>query len=258
MKIFYLLLFVLSLQAHAQQGERRQPKVITGDQKYATKESGKSQQDFGVIGIHDNKVFSFLYFDRLEQRLKKGDDIFLWDINGWAGNDYHKLFIKTEGERKESRNEILYSRPISAYWDAQFGVRHDLIKAKDDRDFIVVGGQGMTPYLFEVDAAFYISDEGDISTVAEVEYSFQLSQRMKFIPRFEFEIALQDVEQYSIGSGITGFEVGGRLSYQIVREFAPYVGVSFEKKVFETANMLEAEGESTNHFSVVFGARLVL
>lgn len=259
MKIFYILLFVLSLQTHAQQDERKQPKIITGDQKYATEESGKSQEDFGEVGVHDNKTFAFLYIDRLEQRLQKDDgDVLLWDINGWAGNDYHKLFIKTEGVLKESQNEILYSRSISAYWDAQFGYRHDLIKKKDDRDFIVVGGQGTTPYLFEVDAALYVSDEGDVSTIAEIEYSFQLSQRMKFIPRFEFEIAFQDVEQYSIGSGVTGFEVGGRLSYEIIREFAPYVGVSLEKKVFETANMMEAEGKSTDHFAVVLGARLVL
>lgn len=252
-----VFLFLSALPTYAQHVHHEEVTVVTGEQKYALDEQGKPQQNFGVIPIHDNELFAFLYVNRLEQRLQESHDILFWDIHGWLGNDYHKLFLEREGQHEKSRNEILYGRPLSAFWNTLFGYRRDFIKAKADRNFAVIGIEGLAPFRFEVDAATYVSDEGDISATAEIEYILQLGQRLQFIPRFEVELALQDVEQYSVASGITSLEIGGRIGYQVIREIAPYLGVSWEKKLFETANMLAAEGKDTDHFAVVFGLRLI-
>jgi len=220
------------------------------------------QENFGVQQIHDEQLFYRVIGDRVEQRFQQGDNALLYDVQGWVGNDYNKLWLKAEGEYNTSQNqheetsfEALYSRNVVSFWDVQAGLRHDFINEEDDRDFAALGVQGLAPYWFEVEATSYVSDEGDISAVLEAEYDLLLSQRLILQPRFETEVAVQDVEDYNIGSGITGFETGLRLRYEVSRKFAPYVGISYEQATFETKDMLEADGEQTNNTAFVAGLK---
>jgi len=43
---------------------------------------------------------------------------------------------------------------------------------------------------------------------------------------------------------------------QIRREFTPYIGVSWLRKIGETAGLARREGEDVDIFSIVFGLRL--
>lgn len=241
------------------------PEVTTGIKKYVIEESGPPQENFGVVPIHDNRIFGFFFIDRLEQRLNRNNDNTLWDATGRIGNDDHRLYVETEGKYntskgnfETSRNELLYGYVYSSFWDIQAGYRRDFISKKDDREFGVLSLQGMAPFLFEVDAASYVSFEGDVSALVEVEYSFLLTQRTQLIPRFETEASLQEVKKYNIGRGLNGFEMGLRLSHQFWREFAPYLGVSWEKKVFGTADLLEDAGEDTSEAVFLLGARIII
>jgi len=58
-----------------------------------------------------------------------------------------------------------------------------------------------------------------------------------------------------IGSGFSDLELGLRLRYEIKREFAPYVGVSWERKLGRTADFAHADGEGTGGFAFVAGVR---
>lgn len=241
------------------------PEVTTGIKKYVIEKDGPPQKNFGVVPIHDNEIFSFLFIDRLEHRFQKEADISLWDITGRVGNDDHRLYVETEGEYnhaessvEESRNEFLYGYVITSFFDLQGGYRKDIFNEKDDRDFAVLSVQGMAPFLFEVDAATYLSTEGDFSAILEVEYSFLLRQRTQLIPRIELAASLQEVEDYSIGRGLNGMELGLRLSHQIVREFAPYVGISWERSTFGTAEMLKEEGEDISETVFLAGVRIII
>ena len=200
--------------------------------------------------------------DRLEMRYQDGDNVALYDIQGWYGNDYNKAWIKAEGEYNTSENEheqtsleALYSRNIASFWDVQAGLRHDFINDEDDRNFAAFGVQGLAPYWFEVEATSYLSDEGDVSAVLEAEYDLLLSQRFIIQPRFETEVSLNDVPEYNIGSGITGFETGIRARYEFSRKFAPYIGVSWEQAVGETADLMQADGEDTSKTFMVGGIK---
>lgn len=231
-------------------------------QKYAVDAQDGAQKNFGLQLVHDNKVFYTLMGDRLEQRFQQGDNAALFDVQAWIGGDYNKLWLKTEGEYNTSKAdweetsvEALYSRNVASFWDVQGGYRHDFIPEADDRDFAALGVQGLAPYWFEVEATSYVSDEGDVSAVLEAEYELLLSQRLILQPRFETEVAVQDVKEYNIGSGITGFETGLRLRYEFSRKFAPYVGVSWEQSVGETKDFLQADGEQTNNTAFVTGIK---
>lgn len=232
-------------------------------QKYAYSDDPNSgQKNFGVQLVHDNMVFYQILGNRLEQRIQKGDDVALFDFQGWIGTDYDKLWVKSEGEYNTSQSDlettsldVLYSRNISPFWDVQAGYRHDFIPDNDDRNFAALGLQGLAPYWFEIDATAYLSDEGKASAVIEAEYELLLTQKLVLQPRFETEIAVQDVEEYNIGSGITGFETGLRLRYEFSRKFAPYVGISWEQNVGETKNLIQNDGGDTSNTAFVTGIR---
>lgn len=196
--------------------------------KYAQDEKGRTAGNFGAIPVHDNMIFYTFSADRFEQRFQDGNDVALWDVKGWVGEDYNKLYLESEGEYntdeggyESAQVELLYNRNISTFWDLQVGFRHDFLNHADDRNFAALGVQGLAPYWFEVDATSYVSDEGDVSVIFEAEYDILLSQRLILQPRFETELTLQDVPEYNIGSGVTSVELGARLRYEISRKFAP-------------------------------------
>ncbi|MDH3239900.1 MAG: copper resistance protein B [Alphaproteobacteria bacterium] len=203
---------------------------------------------------------AFLQIEQLEYRAQDGDDAFVWDAEGWFGGDKEKVWFKTEGEQpiggklEEAEVQLLYSRLISDFFDVQAGLRHD-IKPDPQRTFAVLGLQGLAPYFFEVDAAAFLSNKGELSARLKGEYELLLTQRLILQPSAELNFSATTVEERGIGSGLTDVELGLRLRYEFVREFAPYIGINWERKVGKTADLARDEGEDTNVFSIVAGIR---
>lgn len=231
-------------------------------QRYADDARSGPQQNFGVQPIHDNQVFATFKADRFEYQWREdGIEILLWDIQGWVGNDYHKLYLESEGEVRlddddveEATVELLYSRNIDKFWDLQAGVRHDF-EPHPERSFAAVGVQGLAPQWFEVDATAYLSDDGDVSAKVEFEYELMLTQRLILIPRLESHVSFQDLPEYEEWEGITDLTAGARLTYQIRRELAPYIGVSWTRLLGETANRIEDRGGDIDSAAFIAGVR---
>jgi len=229
--------------------------------QYADDAQSGAQENFGV-NVHDNEVFAVFRADRLEFQTAEGKDLLLWDVQAWVGADYNKLWFKSEGtwlidqeKFEEAQTELFYSRNIASFWDAQVGIRHDF-KPDPDRTFAAFGVQGLAPLWFEVEATAYISEDGDVSAGFEAEFDLLLSQRLILQPRFESSIALQEVEEYGVGQGINDIELGVRLRYEFRREFALYIGVSWNRKLGETADLAEADGDDIDATSFVVGVKL--
>ncbi|MEO5656736.1 MAG: copper resistance protein B [Nitrospiria bacterium] len=210
--------------------------------------------------VVDNAVHTFVLADRLEYRWNAGEDRLLWDVQGWIGRDYQKLWIKTEGETLRrgpmgvAEIQVLYSRAIAEFWDLQAGWRYDP-RPSPSRNFLVVGAQGLAPYWFDVDATAFISDHGDLSARLEAKYDLLLTQRLIAQPRVETNLAAQRVDELGIGRGVNTIEIGLRLRYEVRREFAPYVGVSVTRVLGETANLARGRGADADVSSVVAGIR---
>lgn len=210
---------------------------------------------------HGGQTIWYAEGDRLEYQSNEGDPVFLWDAQGWYGGDRNRLWLKTEGEYdfdadevEEAEVQALWSRPVSRFFDLQAGVRHDFAPG-DDRTFAVAGVQGLLPYLFEIDAALFVSDDGDVEARVETEYEFLITQRLILQPRAELNFAAQDIQEYGVGSGLSSAEVGARLRYEIRRQFAPYVGVSWSRTVGDAADFARAAGDDTASVSFVAGVR---
>jgi copper resistance protein B len=199
--------------------------------------------------------------DQLEVAVRKGRDGYAWeDVQFWYGGDLNKLWLKSEGEGtfgegvESAEVQALWSRAVAPFFDLQAGLRYD-IRPKPDRAHLVLGLQGLAPYWFEIDAAAFLSDKGDLTARLEGEYDLRVTQQLILQPRVEVELAAQDVPELGIGSGLSTAEAGLRLRYEFVPEFAPYVGVEYQRAFGDTADFRRAEGEDAGGWSLVLGVR---
>jgi copper resistance protein B len=198
--------------------------------------------------------------DRAEVRINGEATGYLWDVQGYWGGDTAKLWLKSEGEGgfgeaiDDAEIQALYSRAIAPFFDLQLGVRRDL--APFGRNHAVLGIQGLARYRFEVDAALFLSDQGDLTARIEAELDQRLTQRLVLQPRTEIGLAAQDIPELGIGAGIDTISLGVRLRYEIVREFAPYIGVEQDWRIGGSADYARAQGTPVGITSFVVGVRL--
>ena len=210
-----------------------------------------------------NKAFGVLrkMFNLAEVQVRNGRDGYRWDGEAWFGGDINRLTVKSEGEGafregvEGAEVQALYSRAIGPYFNLQAGVRHDF-KPSPTRTYATLGFEGLAPYWFEIEGAAFVSDKGDVLGRLEGYYDQRVTQRLVLQPRVELNLSAQDMRAERIGSGLTDAEVGLRLRYEIRREFAPYVGVSWERKFGDTARFARADGEGTGGFAFVSGIRV--
>lgn len=200
-------------------------------------------------------------FNLAEFRVQKGDDAYRWDGEGWFGGDINRFVVKTEGEGavrggvESGEVQALYSRAIDPWFNLQAGVRHDF-KPGPARTYATIGFEGIAPYWFEVEGALFISDKGDLLGRLEGYYDQRITQHLVLQPRVELNFAAQDFPANGIGSGLSDAEFGLRLRYEIKREFAPYVGISWERKLGDTARFARAAGDRVKATSLVLGIRV--
>ena len=201
-----------------------------------------------------------IVFNLAEYRVQKGADAYRWDGEGWFGGDIDRFVVKTEGEGavrggvESGEVQALYSRAIGPWFNLQAGVRHDF-KPGPSRTYATIGFEGVTPYWFEVEGALFLSDKGDVLGRLEGYYDQRITQNLILQPRVELNFAAQDVPANGIGSGLSDAELGLRLRYEIRREFAPYIGVSWERKIGDSARFARAAGERVQATSLVVGIR---
>lgn len=199
-------------------------------------------------------------FNLAEYRVQKGGNAYHWDGEGWFGGDIDRFVVKSEGEGAvrggvgSAEVQALYSRAIGPWFNFQAGVRHDF-KPGPARTYATVGFEGIVPYWFDVEGALFLSDKGDVLGRLEGYYDQRITQRLILQPRAELNFAAQDVPENGIGSGLSNAELGLRLRYEIKREFAPYVGVSWERKFGATADFARAAGDRVQATSLVLGIR---
>jgi len=204
---------------------------------------------------------SALIADRLEYRAGKGRDGYSWQAMGWTGGDVDRLAFETEGEgtfrgKVESAEvRAAWRHALDPWWNLEIGARQDFAPGPD-RTYAVVGIEGLAPYWFEIGAHAFVSNTGDVHFRLEAEHDMRLTQRLVLQPSVEINAAAQDVPELGIGRGLETIELGARLRYEIVREFAPYVGIHWERKLGKTARLSRAAGDSPSVANAVVGIRM--
>lgn len=222
------------------------------------------RKDWG-LPMEDRMRHFYFLADVLEYRPDGDESDFRWDIESYYGGDFNRLWVKSEGEQSAKRGEydldaqVLYGRFVMKYYDAQFGARMETRTYRGHnktRGHFVIGLEGLAPYRFEVEPSLFISEDGDVSARFTATRDLLLTQRLILQGRFETKVAIQEVKEFATGSGLNNVELGLRLRYEIRREFAPYIGVSYERSLFGTEDLIRQEGGDPNQLRFVAGLRI--
>jgi copper resistance protein B len=219
--------------------------------------------------VNDQQNRLFTLVDVLDYRPRigggQGHDDYRWDVEGWYGGDYNRLWFKSEGQRDTAFKadydvdfQLLYGRFIRKHYDLQMGSRVETQSFKGrnvTRGLAVIGVEGLVPYNYEFESALFIDQAGAVSARLSFTKDLLLTQRLIFQARFETNAAVQRVERFTTGSGLNNLEFGVRLRYEIQREFAPYAGISLDKSFGETATLVREDGGSPTQVRFVLGVR---
>jgi copper resistance protein B len=210
-------------------------------------------------GMNDDPLLTKVMVNQLEFQDADGSSPLIWDAEAWVGKDLHKLWLKSDGEYtngavKETELQALYSRAIAPFWDAQLGWRRD-IRPRPSRDWLTIGVKGLAPYYFDVDAAVFIGDNGRAAARLQVEYDIMFSQRLILVPEIEVNIYTKNDPETSTGSGLANIETGLRLRYEIRREFAPYIGLNWNRLYGQSADYAREDGEGVDNVRLLVGIR---
>jgi copper resistance protein B len=267
-------------QAHAGHGQEKPKPSPTPPQDHSAHQKPAEQKQYpagipavtdedraaafpdlnGQHTVHDDAVHYYVLFDQLEWQSGDGVTSGTWDNKGWIGKDVNRFWFRTEGEAEdgdlgEAQAHALYGRAIHRWWDLVVGVRQDF-RPGPQRTWAAVGIQGLAPYWFEVEATAYIGEAGRTHFRVETEYELLFTNRLVLQPLVELELYGKSDPERGIGAGLSSGEAGLRLRYEFRREFAPYVGVTWNRKFFGTGDFAEAAGEDKGGAKLAFGVRV--
>ncbi|MGE0525782.1 MAG: copper resistance protein B [Bdellovibrionales bacterium] len=212
--------------------------------------------------VDDMETYSLTLLELLEYKASR-DGSLNWDLVAWRGGDIHRLWVKTEGAHSFSASngeadlQLLYGKLVTSFFDAQIGARLEQSwgDRKASRLTGVLGVQGISLYLFELEAAVFFADAGQLASRITASKDFLFSQRAILQARLESDASLKRSEAFETGSGINNLELGLRLRYEIKREIAPYVGVNWRNLFGETADFRIRSGQETSEWNFVTGLR---
>jgi copper resistance protein B len=207
----------------------------------------------------DDPVITTFMVDQLETRETHGEDTVAWDVGFSVGKDLNEFQFKNEGEKhggvtETSQIRAIYSRAIAPYWNINAGVRHD-VRPDPERNWLEVGFSGLAPYFVETELSLFVGRSGRSGLRAEFEKEYMITRKWVMVPEIELEFYGHNDEDTEVGSGLSHTEVGIRFQYEVKREFAPYVGINWEKSWGKTADYHREEGDEISDTQVVLGIR---
>lgn len=213
-----------------------------------------------AMGMHDRDLHSYFSFDRLEYQKADAGTALAWDFEGWVGGDVNRLWLRSEGERTNGRTEeaelqALYGRAINPWWDVVAGVRQDF-KPASPQTWAAFGVQGEPLSDLDTQATFYLGENSQSALRLEGEYDLPITQKLILQPRVEANLYSRNDPLRQVGAGLSNVETGLRLRYEFIPEFAPYVGVNWNKQFGRTADYVRQEGDDVEEARLVVGVKM--
>lgn len=210
--------------------------------------------------MHDNAWNHQLLVDKLEWQDAEHGSALAWKVDGWVGGDIDRLWLRSEGERSQGRTghaevQALWGHAISPWWDLLGGVRQDF-KPGAPQTWAAFGIKGMPLSGLETEATAFIGEGGQGAIRLEAEYDLLITNRLILQPSAEINLYARNDPQRDVGAGLADSELGLRLRYELRREFAPYVGVTWNRRYGNSADYARAEAQERSEARLVLGVRL--
>ena len=151
-------------------------------------------------------------------------------------------------------------------WGRHLALSKDVLKRAGKKGLFDLGnaeiilpiaeGARMALYAFEAEATAFVGENGQTAARLEGEYDILLTNRLILQPTAEMNFYGKNDPERGVGSGLANTELGLRLRYEIVRQFAPYIGVSWSRSYGNTADMVRDEGGDVDEARFVAGIRM--
>ncbi|HEY9277464.1 MAG TPA: copper resistance protein B [Methylotenera sp.] len=210
--------------------------------------------------LHDSAINYMFLVEQLEWQDADDGSALSWDATGWIGGDIDRLWLRSEGERingvtEDAEIQALWGHAIGPWWDVVGGVRQDF-KPGAPQTWAAFGVQGLALYNFETEATAFIGEQGQTSARLAGDYDILLTNRLVLQPTAELNFFGKSDPERGIGSGLSDSEIGLRLRYELRREIAPYIGVTWNRTYGKTADYARDEGEDRSDARLVLGVRM--
>lgn len=221
---------------------------------------GAPHANLGNHEMNDNAPFGKILVDEAEVATGDGARGLNVDAAAWYGNDYDKAWIKVEGERRagtleSARTELLWDHAVAPFWSTQLGLRHDSGEG-GSRDWLAFGVQGLAPYWFETEATAYWGSGGVLAARLNLKYEVLFTARLILEPEIEANLYSRADPDKGTGKGLSDISAGLRLRYEVTRKFAPYIGVTWDRKFGDAADFARMGGGRRSQVQAVAGVRL--
>jgi copper resistance protein B len=208
--------------------------------------------------VHDTGLHVMVLVDQLEGQWS-GETGALWDMKTWIGGDTNRLWIRSEadysdGTFDDAEAHVVLGRNVSRWWSLVGGMRQDFTPGPQ-RTWAAIGVQGLAPQWFDVEATAYLGESARTAARLEVEYDLLLTDRLIVQPLLEMNLFGKSDPERLISAGLSTVEFGARLRYEIRRELAPYAGLVWHRKLFETADLATEHGHDVGGWRFVSGLR---
>lgn len=204
-----------------------------------------------VPSLADDPTSGSVSVEFLEYRLT--NDTTLVDAEAEYGTHTHRAVLKlvtlsANGET-DAATALLYRRAMAETLDFQVGV-----EVSGDVSNFVLGFQAQAPHDIKTELVTLFAESGKGYLIGKIEHDFMLAEHLVLWPRLEVFAAFQDDEATATGRGLSAALADLRLRYEMHPRFMPYVGVSWERALGNSARMLESAGEDTSIVTAVAGA----
>ncbi|PKB19042.1 copper resistance protein B [Novosphingobium kunmingense] len=203
---------------------------------------------------------SALIVNRLEVVPDSPETGYAWDLTAWTGGDIDRLVIASEGEGhfggmvESAEVAAKWRHALDPYANLELGLRRDF-RPEPSRTYALAGIEALLPYWIHAEAQLLLSNKGDLHARLGAEHDWRLAGPLVLNLEAETDIAFQDVRELGIQAGIEKIEAGARLRYEIRPEFAPYVGVSWERAYGSAIPGSAEPGDRGRGFAAVVGIR---
>lgn len=212
--------------------------------------------------VHNDRLFDYGVLGQDELRTGDGSRTYRWDGEAWYGNDLNRAWLRSEGNLDtetstfdEAEVQVLYSRAITGFFDLQGGARWD-VEPNPSRGWAMVGLEGLAPLYLEVGVFAFVRDGGHAAGRLEASCNLPLSQRLVLQPQIELNAYSRSDPATGTGAGLSDLDTGLRLRYQIRRQIAPYLGLTYENQFGSTADFSCRVGDPVRRLRLAAGIRL--
>ncbi len=205
----------------------------------------------------EHEYFGSVIVDRLEMANARNNFSTTYDWQAWFGKDYDKALVRAEGEIedgqfKNARNELLWCHALTPYWDSHLGIRYDSGLGAE-RTWGAFGLQGYLPYWIYVEATGYVGEGARTAFRLEFEYDLLFTQKLILQPRIEMNFYSRRDPSRLVSSGLSNIEAGLRLRYELIKEFAPYIGIEWASSFGSAADNIRALGNKADETRFIAG-----